>query len=466
MKVKKQKSFGHVLFSVIGWILLAAVVAAAAGFFLLRDRLAKEELVLDDIRACAETQSTGSARHLSFSADADMTLILDKNDLWYFLLHHYGENWLEEKNESLSAAHIQLSRFGLELTEKDGFVLNVEASVFRSRVAFHVPCRITFADGTLSVRPVEVVILGHAISVNRLTSTRLARLLNITKEDLSFTYTPELTFLQNIDSVHVADGALHLTGKLTTDWLEQNVISESRIAVMRLMQDSCRYVGPVLDRYSADPLECFSTLLPCLETDPAVFTEFLHEFFSLKPPTSLALDEKNEGIVFRWYPDFKTDFRSDSFTVRDDYEVCFKILKSMSSKVSAPFAKKSITVRKGQLLYKNNPFSLDALFSDNIGMYSAYFALEDGRFCFYLRFPYGYPDYPPLTKLIDSAESLSSPPEKGMSYAPAFLLRGADGFPYLLAFTGQDNYEITEIDELLYQELILSEAVPVADLRE
>ena len=463
---KKKKSFGHVLFSVIGWLLLAIVLALVAAVFLIRDKLAKEPLVLDDIRACAETVSTGSASHLSFDADSDMTVVFDKNDLWYFLLHYYGENWMEEKNESLSAVHLRLTGFGLELSEEEGIILNVEASFFKSRLAFRVPCRMSFADGTLTVRPVDVVILGHAISVNRLASSRLAGLLQIKKEDLYFTYTPELTYLQSIDWVHIGNGTVSFTGKLATDWLEQNVISSSRITVMRRMQESGRYVGPVLERYASDPLNCYEPLLPVLQAEPGIFTRFLSEYYALVPSASHGLTEKNEGMLWRWYPDFQNDFTADSFQMREDYEICFKILKSISSKMSDPFSRRSITVKKGELLYKNSPFTLESVFTDNYGMYSAYFDLENSRFCFYLRFPYGYPDYPPLSKLIDGTESVSSPPEKGISYAPALLLRGADGFPYLLAFTGKDDYEIREIDEALYHTLFTSEAVPVADLRE
>ena len=466
MKKKKKKSFGHVLFSVIGWLLLAIVLALVAAVFLIRDRLAKEPLVLDDIHACAETASTGSAAHLSFDADANMTVIFDKNDLWYFLLHYYGENWMEEKNESLSAVHLRLTGLGLELSEQDGIVLNVEASFYKSRLAFRVPCRMTFADGTLTVRPVDVVILGHAISVNRLVSSRLARLLQIKKEDLFFTYTPELTYLESIDRVHIGDGTISLTGKLSTAWLEQSVISSSRIAVMRLMQESCRYIGPVLDLYTSDPSGCYDPLLPVVQAEPGIFTRFLSEYYTLIPSASRGLAEKNEGMLWRWYPEFQSDFTADSFQVREDYEICFKILKSISSKVSSIFSGKSVTVRKGQLLYKNNPFSLESVFAENYRMYSAYFDLENSRVCFYLRFLYGYPAYTALSKLIDGEDSVSSPPEKGMSYAPALLLRGSDGFPYLLAFTGNDEFEIREIDEELYFSLHTTELVPVADLRE
>ncbi len=466
MRKKKKKSFGHVLFSVIGWLFLVVILALAAALFLIRDKLAKEPLVLDDIRTCAETASTGSANHLSFDADANMTLAFDKNDLWYFLLHYYGEDWIEEKNESLSAIHLRLTGLGLELTEENGIVLDVEAEFFRSRLAFRVPCRMTFSDGTLTVRPVDVVILGHSISVNRLASSRLAGILQIRKEDLLFTYTPELTFLESIDSVHIGNGTASFKGKLASAWLEQNVISSSRITVMRLMQEDCRYIGPVLDRYLSDPAGCYEPLLPVLQAEPGIFTEFLSEYYTLIPSASRGLAEKNEGMLWRWYPDFQDDFTSDSFQVREDYELCFKILKSISSRASTLLSGRSLTVRKGQLLYKNNPVSLESVFSEYYGTYSAYFDLENSRLCFYLRFPYGYPAYSPLSKLIDEEASVSSPPEKGISYAPSLLLRGADGFPYLLAFTGKDDYEIREIDEALYFALHSSEAVPVADLRE
>jgi hypothetical protein len=235
---------------------------------------------------------------------------------------------------------------------------------------------------------------------------------------------------------------------------------------MRLMQEDCRYIGPVLDRYLSDPAGCYEPLLPVLQAEPGIFTEFLSEYYTLIPSASRGHAEINEGMLVCWVPDFLDDFTSDVFQVREDYELCFKILKSISSRASTLLSGRSLTVRKGQLLYKNNPVSLESVFSEYYGTYSAYFDLENSRLCFYLRFPYGYPAYSPLSKLIDEEASVSSPPEKGISYAPSLLLRGADGFPYLLAFTGKDDYEIREIDEALYFALHSSEAVPVADLRE
>ena len=465
MNRKKKHSFGHHLFSAIGWLLLAAILALIAGFFLLRDRMSKEKLVLDDIAVCADTPSTGSARHLSFNSAGDMTLSFDKNDLWYFLRNYYGTDWLEQTNASLAAGHLTLTGMGLELTQETGIVLNVEADWLGNRLAFRVPCKMTFVDGTLTVRPVELLILEHSVDLNRLLSSRLARLFHITKEELRFSYTPELTFLERIESITVVDGAVRLTGPLATGWLDQSIISSQRIRIMSFLQRDCRYIGPVLSRYAGEPIRCFDPVLPVMESDPAVFTSLLDQFYALIPSASHNLPEKNEGMLWRWYPDYQTDYTAESFRVREDYEVCFKILKSISSHVSSSFTARNVSVRKGQLLYRNTPFTPESFFGDNYGMYSRYFDLEQSRFCFYLRFPYGYPDCPVTSKLLDSQDALTEVPEKDLSYAPALLLRGTDGHPYVLAFTGGEEYEICELAEEAFYNYTTAEKIPLVDLR-
>ena len=71
-----------------------------------------------------------------------------------------------------------------------------------------------------------------------------------------------------------------------------------------------------------------------------------------------------------------------------------------------------------------------------------------------------------ISKIIDSKKSLSTTDiEAEFGYAPGILLRGADNYPYVLAFTGGEDYEAIVLDEAYFHELMETEAFPVVDIR-
>ena len=462
----KNRSFGSVFFSVLGMILLALIITAVVLFLVVRAKMADAELRLDDVVGYAHLAPDSRTQHLSFSPDAKMTLTFDKSDLWYFLYRYYdGEEWLGKTNETLSRQHLELTGLGMDISE-DGIIFDVEMYHRNTRLAFSVLCKVSCAEGVITVRPSDLIVLGHKISLSRFTSTKLAKALNITKQNMALTYTPELTFIREIETISLGDGTFSLTGEMSTEFLEQNVISSQRIMIMRFTQKECCYAGPVIDDYCDDPMVCYATLLPLLQDDPGLYTEFLDQFFTLKTPRFLELDSKNEGIVYRWFPQFKEDYTQVSFDVRERYELSFKILKSIAQYSSDAFAaKKTFAIANGELTYKKAPFAFDSFYGGNYWTYCAIIDLENARPCLYIRSTVGYGSYLPVSKLIDSEGSLSAPVVPDLGYAPGILVRGADGFPYVLAFTGGDEFEAMVLNEEYFQQLMSCESFPVADIR-
>ncbi len=426
--------------------------------------MANAELNLDDVIRFAQSEPNPGTDHLLFSTDATMTVTLDKSDIWYFLYRYYGESWIEDTNDTLSSLHLKLTGLGMDINE-DGITFDVEIHHKKTRIAFSVFCKAYCAENVITVRPTDVIILGHRVSLAKFTSTKLASLLRITKENIAFTYTPELTFIKNIDTIALGDGTISLTGELATEYLDQNVISSLRIMIMRLTQGQCRYIGPVLDDYCDDPGTCYSSLLPYLLRDPSIFNEFLDQFFSLKNPKSLELQNKNEGIIYRWFPQFKEDYTEASFAVREDYESSLKILKSIANYTSSSFTAKNFSISKGKLKYQKSSFGFKSFYRSNYGMYSSILDLENARPCLYIRSTVGYGSYPVLSKIMDSKKSLSAPVDDSLSYAPGILLRGADNYPYVLAFTGGEEYEAIVLDEEYFLQLMETSVFPVADIR-
>lgn len=462
----KNRSFGSVFFSVLGMILLALLITAVVLFFVVRAKMADAELRLDDVVSYAHSQPDSRTQHLSFSPDAKMTVSFDKSDLWYFLYRYYdGEEWLEKTNGTLSGLHLELTGLGMDISE-DGIIFDVEMYHRNTRLAFSVLCKISCTEGVITVRPSDLIILGHKVSLSRFTSTKLAKTLKITKQNMAFTYTPELTFMREIETISLGNGILSLTGEMSTEFLEQNVISSQRIMVMRFTQKECCYAGPVLDDYCDDPAVCYATLLPLLQDDPGLYTEFLDQFFALKTPKFLELEKKNEGIVYRWFPQFREDYTQVIFDVRERYERYLSLLSSMAQYTSDAFAaKKTFAVANGELTYKKAPFSFDSFYGGYSGAYRSAVDLENARPCLYIRSTVGYGSYLPVSRLIDSEASLSCPVVPDLGYAPGILVRGADGFPYVLAFTGGEEFEAIVLDEDCFRDLMSSEVFPVADIR-
>ncbi len=462
----KNRSFGSVFFSVLGLILLVLIITAVVLFFVVRAKMADAELRLDDVVSYAHSAPDNRTQHLSFSPDAKMTLTFDKSDLWYFLYRYYdGDEWLEKTNETLSGLHLELTGIGMDLSE-DGIVFDVEMYHRNTRLAFSVLCKVSCAEGVITARPTDLIILGHKVSLSRFTSTKLAKALKITKQNMALTYTPELTFIREIETISLGDGTLSLTGEMATEFLEQNVISSQRIMVMRFSQRDCCYAAPVLADYCDDPAVCYATLLPLLQNDPGLYTEFLDQFFSLKTPKFLELERKNEGILYRWFPQYREDYTQISFDVRERYELYLSLLSSIAQYTSDSFAaKKTFAIANGDLFYKKAPFSFDSFYGGNYGAYRSVIDLENARPCLYIRSTVGYGSYLPVSKLIDSEASLSAPVVPDLGYAPGILVRGADGFPYVLAFTGGEEFEAIVLDEDRFRELMSSEVFPVVDIR-
>ena len=460
-----NKSFGHTFFTVLGLIILAIIITSFILFFVCRAKMANAELHLDDILSYAQSEPDGRTQHLSFSPDAKMTITLDKSDIWFFLYRYYGEKWLDDTNETLSTLNLKLTGLGMDIDE-DGIIFDVEMYHKKTRLAFSVSCKASCADDVITVRPTDLIVLGHRVSLARFTSTKLAKLLRITKQNMAFTYTPELTFIKGINTISLGNGTLSLTGEMATDYLEQNVISSLRIMIMRFAQKECCYIAPVLENYCDDPLVCYSSLLPYLQADPSVFTIFLDQYFSLKSPKFFELEKKNEGIIYRWFPEFKEDYTEASFGVRESYELSYKVLKSAADYTSSAFTVRNISITKGKLKYKKSAFSFDSFYGGNYGMYCSIMDLENSRPCLYIRSTVGYGSYPPVSKIIDSKKSLSTTDiEAEFGYAPGILLRGADNYPYVLAFTGGEDYEAIVLDEAYFHELMETEAFPVVDIR-
>ena len=459
-----NKSFGHTFFSVLGLVLLAVIITVVVLFFVCRSKMANAQLNLDDIIRYSQSEPDSKTQHLSFSPDAKITITLDKSDIWYFLYRYYGEKWMQDTNEALSALHMELTGLGMNI-EEDGIIFDVEMYHKNTRLAFSVSCKASCADNVITVRPTDIIVLGHRISLARFTSTKLAKLLRITKQNMAFTYTPELTFMKGIETIALGDGTLSLTGEMATEYLQQNVISSLRIMIMRFAQKECCYIAPVLENYCDDPQICYSSLLPYLQADPAVYTIFLNQFFSLKTPKFFELDKKNEGIIYRWFPDFKEDYTESSFDVRENYELSSKILKSAASYTSNAFTAKNISIAKGKLKYNKTAFSLESFYGGNYGMYCSVMDLENSRPCLYIRSTVGYGSYPPVSRIVDSQKSLSADVVMEYGYAPGILLRGADNFPYVLAFTGGEDYEAIVLEEGYFHELMETESFPVVDIR-
>ena len=457
-KEKKKKSVAGIIFSIIGFLILAAIVAAVAAIFIFKAKLAKQEIVIDDFSEYAVSTPAPEGEHLSFSPDAEMTFLFDKSDVCWFLDREFGSEWLDKQNETLSKYKIRLNGIGIEIKD-EGIDINVEAYLSKTRIPFTVQCETGFNDESLWLEPKSVKVLNKTLPIEKIPFYGLLK-----TESLNWSYTPSLTYIEKISGFKTDSGKVCITGPMETQYLNQTSILGVRLRIMRAMLKNGCYIAPILENYSNDPKVCFATILPTLQDNPEVFCEMLRQYFSIRVEESVKHlwdNENNNFMMSRWFVyDWET-YKSDNEAAKTDYDLAFKMMGSISEYTFEEYMAKRISVRNGELLYKNEPLTMQALYDKNYDMYNRLLDMESVRFCFSIESDEAECAFPPLSRLVDKTESLSAETDLSVHASPALLYRGEDGCAYIYVCYG--GWEL--VDEAVFEELMSTELVPILDRR-
>ena len=457
MEKKKKSIVGRIL-GILGILLVAAIAFCVIYVFTAGQKVDRSGALFGDPTATDFVpETTGTAAHLSFSKDADMSLILDEGDLVYFFTRAAGENWTGKLDRFLPFG-LKLTGIGLDVKPEG---ISVLAELCRGKLVIPVEalCRADYENGEIRLAPERISVLG----ITRDAEFLLARL-GYSPEDLSWSCKPKTLFMKEIETLELQDGFVMLTGKLATDYLVDSSVDEGRSVVMRFSQKTSCYAGAVLNESTVDdPTVCFAPILDRLQNDPAFFTTYLSQLFRVISPGTGKVTDMNYGLIYRWFPEIKDSYSDERTEENASFQMHVHSLSSLTDYVLTRYHGKKLMIRDGEFLLNKDSFTAESFYTDNYGTYrNLYTDIDNSRFCLCLLQEDGHKGNPKLSEICDSPESISGETDKSLRYAIGILLRGADGTGFVLVFP-DDGCQITPLDEDVFLELMSSPGVPLYD---
>ena len=451
--------------TIIHWIfmlILILVIVACFAFFAVMIGMSGKKLTIDDIKALAASKPAPSSEHLSFSKDGDMTLTLDKSDIWYFLDRELDPDWQENISRIAGKADARFSGCGLNITD-DGIVVDAEFYRGIIRIAFSVICDVRLEGSSICVTPSKIRVLSFDFPAESFIS-----LVN-NGEQYTFRYTPEYTFLKRIDSFELGDDKISFTGPVDTSFIHSCAADEETLLTMGFALEDGKYIAPAVASYSGDACVCFADFMDALVSDSSVFTELLEQFFTVSRGDVIGLEAKNHGLVCRWYPEFKPEgYVSKYSALQESISRAEEHMSRATEKLAAEYAEKKLTVYGWQLFHEKQAFTPKHFFGISYDLYIQTMDLDNMKFCFYQADGFNPGELPKLGENVDDTASLSdTAAEMDLVYAPGMLLKGKDGCTYALVYSGNEKgFELVPVDRDLFHTLMGDNKIAVLDLRE
>ena len=433
---KKERGFFRKLFGAIGVIILIVLIAAVSLSAYILISMKRDPVVSRSIQDYMGSQPDASFRHLSFTEDGRMTQSYSEDDIGYFI-----GNYLESEDidpgsflDEVPVSDLELKGFDLQLQTGKSAVC-VEGAWRGIRIVARVLMDIRTEGDSITVTPDAFEIAGIRIPVSL-----IDRLFKTDIASISMDYSPELALLREVSEITSGEGRLDFTGPMATDILDYTDLSENRIRVTRLCQKKYGLAAPVLDTQGDDPAVRYASLIPLITEDPDRYLEYLDQLFTLISATAtrkIGIGYKNYKMALRWFPDFYeydyTDPRTEAY---DEYYVCFRFLKTITTKIASDYSSGRLSISGSGCTYDGRAFSFEDYFGSSFRIYRPFFGMEEGRMC-------------AAKKSADAGS------------CPAMLLRGCDGYGFVVAVFGAEVYSILPLKEEEYQQYLSSETVPV-----
>jgi len=439
MKEKKKKEkkkrgfFFRLLKTVLIMILAVLIIAAGLALYLLLSMKFDPSVNLPP-EEWKETEPDTSVSKLAFDADGNMTEYYDGSDVMYCLSYLMSDNKIDPADYMTSVEGLSFTGLSADIGEDD-LALCGEADYRGIRLVARVCVDLISTDEWKLLGTVRAVrIAGIEIPVgliDRVLGTSIA------DETVPVDYEP--VFLTRIDSAAAAGGRLAVTGPLRTDLLDHSIMTLGRHRIMRLAQKELTYVGAALETEGDDPAVRFAPVLPMLQEQPDEFFEFMRQLFSVSSATftsQLGIQYKDHAVCERWFTGFdNVEYMRLREQYRDEYNVVYRYLKSISSLVSSRFS-------SGKLQLKDDGAYCNGDLYDPEGFFGA-----------------GYKVYGEFLDL-DSSVMCAVRETAGSSAKPGMLIRGADGSAMVIGFTGGDVWTIRPVPEEDFTSLAGSSGLP------
>ena len=458
----KKRSGAKIFLTIVAALLVVILLAAGGMLAYIVSQMNKVPVEIDDVNASLAAQPMTLRERLRFEDDGSMHFTLDENDVWWFISQKQGADFEEKLAAALAEYHLSYDGIGLTLGGDECF------GYLKCHLAFipvnvRVSLRIQYDGNSITAAAAAIETLGRTFSTEYLLEKFGADL----SEPL-FSYEPASSFLSQIRSITVGEGTLTVSGPMETRSVSTVDLTEVQLAYSRLMFEDFSFAGPVVASYDQDPAVCYASLLPALQKDASVYGEYLEQLFAMMPAfeiPALANRSINHGFFDRWYGEMDLSAYSSKSTQHDnDFMVAQRFVQSALGRLYTAYKKGELKIRSSQFTLSGKPFTFEALYGDEYTYYSRMIPMESGRLC--LVGGGAKKDGIALSSTADSASQFSAEVKRSSIYGLGILMRGADGYPYMLHLKWNPamsyyDYAAEIVSEADFSTMMNTDVIPV-----
>ena len=426
---KKKPSFFRILFRFILILLVLALLAAAGFAYWLYSRMKSTAVTLDDIPGYLSAQPMDPDERFSAVGSGDLTVALDKSDLWWLIDRLFGMGWEQEAVAALEPYQIEYDGVGLRL--EDGSA-RIDAQAHWKSVVLRasIPLAVSCVDGELRAVPTGVEVGGVPVP-----EVLLRRFLPVDLSEFAVSYKPETVLMERVETAVPVENGVLLSGPLSPE-IFSGLPSYSRFRTLRfqLFMDGYGDALTAQEAYQEEPAQVWAAVASRIGAEPAFLQDFLLHVLALteeKAVDALGLEYKNYGFFARCFPELGT-VSSLREALEPVYAERCELLNAFQDRLEDAYCAKKITVREGQYLYNGEPLTMEALFGEDWAAYEALFGGDPVIPCV-VAFPgYSDPRAPTLSQIADGPESFAEEPDMSRRAPLGALVMGRNGSPFLL----------------------------------
>lgn len=407
-KPKKRSRVGLVL------LVLLLILAGAVGY--LYYSVCKAPLELDDPQKLTAAVPMKAADRFSFSAaDGTAQVKLDKADLWYLILTHAGNDFLDTVNKEVAPYGLEVSGCAIRINE-EGLQLDLELFYKEVRLIAGVPCDLEVSGQRFCLKPAGVKLGVISLPVEKLLSR------------VKLEYELVLPVIPEVTGVSFAPGAIVLTGPV-----EQDVR-----ALLPLGKELDRAVvfseayQPLADALRSE--KGFVQIMSHLEQHPASVEDLYRELFTLAEPevTETYLEDR-QGLTERFFSgvDFSTVEQLQQLLTKE-LTLQYIALEKFFTAVVNEYNEKRLSIRDSAFIYQWQPFNA-AQFEERkngtafevLDPEPVFLIVVDAKDGFIRKTSSFY-------RMVDENQPFTQDVDFDKTYILGCVFRSVDGDPYLL----------------------------------
>lgn len=480
--MKKKKSFIGKLFSAIGIILLTLLVllVGAVGYLIIS--MNNASLSVDDVDAYVEAEPMAPEERLSFDESGNVTMKLDKSDVYWYYRNEKGEDFDEQFRDIAESAGLGFKGCGLTLVPGGVFV-DVDMSFFSIPIRFSLPSSLRYTDKEIVLHP-EAVKLGKIVLPLTLLEELVDEIdflderIDFDEDDMDIRLSYKPAFLNGIDSLEPGLDCLVLKGRMNADFLEKcdRGYNTYNLAYYRFLCKGYGMAENIVESRIESREAAEKVFFGYLSEDPGLLDDVLYEllcFMDQSEASEYVPNLENHQFACRIADVFSRMEEVEKHRIlQADYNENKKNWDILINKMADDYNRSRFKAKEGELLYNGQPFDVVEYMANDWLLYECLIDPEDYTYALVDYDGARDPKNPALKKIFTDTAEIPEGLNPDAGYPLALIIKGMDG-GYWAGFrthvtrvthadSNADDYlQLYKLSEEMTETIMNSETVPV-----